>query len=213
MSLIMKTKDRLKVPPALCHTCAKSQRPFIHKECIFCRDVEFYEEILCDLNRNVQGAKLFKCHAFSPASNPAISLLESVETLANNQEDDPLAGDFRALLNSDRLKYCRALAVQKLERQPDTAFVAAKYHLASNVAARRPVFAQPADALQIINDVFSTAGELIGGSASVLRLAPDHIHIYVESDGEKSVETVVRAMKRLSTIALSISSIMEMDAS
>jgi hypothetical protein len=71
------------------------------------------------------------------------------------------------------------------------------------VAARKPVFAQPAEGLQIINDVFSTIGGLVGGSASVFWLAPDHIHIYVESDGEKSVETMVRAMKHLSAITLS----------
>jgi REP element-mobilizing transposase RayT len=198
----MNSKDSLNVSHALCRTCAKPQRPLVHKDCVFCRDIGFHEEILCDLNQNVQAAKVFKCHAFSPASRPAMSLVQSVETSADNQEEGPLVNDLRAQLNWDRLKYCRALAVQKLEREPDTVFVELKYHVAWNVAARKPIFVQPADALHTINDVFSTCGELVGGYASVLWLAPDHIHIYVESDGEKSVETLVRAMKRLSATAL-----------
>ena len=32
----------------------------------------------------------------------------------------------------------------------------------------------------------------------MLWLAPDHIHLYVESDGEKSAETIAQEMKRLS---------------
>jgi len=31
-----------------------------------------------------------------------------------------------------------------------------------------------------------------------LWLAPDHIHVYFESDGEKSIETVVKVLKRVS---------------
>ena len=33
---------------------------------------------------------------------------------------------------------------------------------------------------------------------SLLWLAPDHVHVYIESDGEKSVETIVQEAKKLS---------------
>jgi REP element-mobilizing transposase RayT len=33
-------------------------------------------------------------------------------------------------------------------------------------------------------------------------LAPDHVHVYLESDGEKSIETIVKEVKRLSEITV-----------
>ena len=36
----------------------------------------------------------------------------------------------------------------------------------------------------------------------MLWLAPDHVHLYVELDGESSVETVVQEIKRFSKKAL-----------
>jgi REP element-mobilizing transposase RayT len=42
----------------------------------------------------------------------------------------------------------------------------------------------------------------IGGFAGLLWLAPDHLHVYVESDGEKSIEAVVKVLKRVSAKAL-----------
>ena len=39
---------------------------------------------------------------------------------------------------------------------------------------------------------------MIGGYAGLLWLASDHIHVSVESDGEKSPEAMVHELKRLS---------------
>ena len=36
----------------------------------------------------------------------------------------------------------------------------------------------------------------------VRMLAPDHVHIYVESDGEKSVETIIQEIKEFSENAI-----------
>lgn len=37
---------------------------------------------------------------------------------------------------------------------------------------------------------------------SLLWLAPDHIHVHVDSDGERSVETMVQDIKRFSENAI-----------
>lgn len=37
---------------------------------------------------------------------------------------------------------------------------------------------------------------------SLLWLAPDHVHLYVNSDGERSVETIVQEIKRYSNKAI-----------
>jgi len=53
-----------------------------------------------------------------------------------------------------------------------------------------------------VQDTFLKCGELVGGFASLLWLAPDHVHIYVESDGEKSVETIIHKIKEFSKNAI-----------
>jgi REP element-mobilizing transposase RayT len=107
-----------------------------------------------------------------------------------------------ALLNSDRFKYQHALAVQRVRSNPDMVYLDLKYHVAWNVARRKPVFVDTADARDIIDKAFLACGSRVGGFASVLWLAPDHIHVYVESDGEKSIEAIVRELKLVSTSAL-----------
>ena len=39
---------------------------------------------------------------------------------------------------------------------------------------------------------------MVRGFAYLLYLAPDHVHVYVSSDGELSIEEMVHGMKRLS---------------
>ncbi len=44
--------------------------------------------------------------------------------------------------------------------------------------------------------------ERVGGFVNLLCLAPDHVHLYVESDGELSVEEMVHRIKRFSNNAI-----------
>jgi REP element-mobilizing transposase RayT len=70
------------------------------------------------------------------------------------------------------------------------------------VPARKPLFKNPEDDINNIQDAFSTFGGLAGDVVSVLWLAPDHMHLYVESDGEKSIDAVIRKLKRVSEAAI-----------
>jgi REP element-mobilizing transposase RayT len=135
-------------------------------------------------------------------TRPVLSLIKGGRVLSDRQQDKVPPDGLEVLLNSDRFKYQRALAVQKLQRDADTVYIELKYHLAWNVAARKPVFAGAPDAFDAVNNEFSTCGSPVGGFAGLLWLAPDHIHVYVESDGEKSVEAIVRYLKRMSSKAL-----------
>jgi REP element-mobilizing transposase RayT len=189
--------------PEKCQKCQKSHRPVIHSECQFCRDIGFQESTLCDLNRAVQGSRQrFVCHAFEPMTRPVLSLIKGGRVLSDRQQNKGSPDSLEVLLNSDRLKYQRALAVQKLQRDPDTVYMEIKYHLAWNVTARKSIFVGSPYAFDAINNEFSTCGSPVGGLARLLWLAPDHIHVYVESDGEKSVEAIVRYLKRISSKAL-----------
>ncbi len=197
-----KNEGRPKALPALCRKCARPKMPLSDNECVFCRYIEFHESNFCDLNRSVQSPNAFKCHAFTAVLKPVISLVPSVGNLGDGKEGNRSDSSPVPLLESDKLKYRAALALQRLEREPDAVFAGLKYHLAWNVGKRIPIFAPPVEALEIVNDGFRTSDGVIGGFARVIWLAPDHIHVYVESDGEKSVEEIVRTLKRLSEAVL-----------
>ena len=164
--------------------------------------MRFREEILCDLNRSAQSLKRFECFQFRPALRQVTPSVIGIETLPEGQKDEACTDDFHAFLNSDRLQYQRTLAVQRLQRNPDAVFLDLKYHIVWNVPARKPVFAHPADEINILQDAFSICTELVGGFVSLLWLAPDHIHLYVESDGKNSIDAVARKLKRVSKTAL-----------
>lgn len=188
--------------PIKCQGCAKSGEGSIHNKCSFCWEIGFSEAILCHLNRSAQDISDFKCYAFQP-------LLKMVspagpEVLASSEEtkEDDGNGPFQRLLNSDKMKYQRALAVQKLERDPEGVFINIKYHFAWNVIYRRPVFSPPEDYLKFIGNIFFKCGELIGGFAHLIALASEHVHLYVESDGTHSVDTMIREIKRFSNNAI-----------
>ena len=54
--------------PTLCHACYKHYRSTVVNACPFCRDVQFPEQVLCDLVREGQSEKQpFRCGAFRPA--------------------------------------------------------------------------------------------------------------------------------------------------
>jgi REP element-mobilizing transposase RayT len=52
--------------------------------------------------------------------------------------------------------------------------------------------------MDFICETFFNYSELVGSFVGLLCLAPDHLHLYVESDGEKSAETIAQQMKLLS---------------
>lgn len=172
--------------------------------CDFCADRGFEEQILCDLNRSAQNTEKFKCRAFRSQPRVRLSTVKDIEGSPDNRESWGAAFDKEALLGSDRFKYGQALAVQRARNYPDTVHLDLKYHLAWNVARRKPIFIRRDDIRAILDKAFCACGKQFGGFASVLWLAPDHIHVYVESDGERSLEAIAKELKRFSSSVLSV---------
>jgi len=185
--------------PVKCLECAKSSKAFIHGRCSFCQDLSFQEEVLCDLNRSIQNPAFFECHAFQPLLKLIASSGQETRPERKVQSAEMT---LEKLFDSDKVKYQRALALQKLTRNPDDVMLDIKYHFAWNVISRIPVFAEPASAIDFISNTITTCSEAVGGFAFLLWLAPDHIHLYVESDGKISPDNMVQKLKRLSEIPI-----------
>lgn len=188
--------------PKVCLECVGLDNARIHKNCHVCHALGFRESILCDLNRSVQEIASFQCHAF----RPALRLVEALEKKMPGQdvsaEDIPERDSFKELFHSDKIKYERALALQKLSRDPDSVIVQLKYHSLWNVSHRTPVFAPVGDFIDVVHDTFMESSEAAQGFVNSLYLAPDHVHVYVESDGKRSVEDMVHDIKKVSTKAI-----------
>jgi putative transposase len=188
--------------PQKCTECVKSSMTFFHRKCHFCRDLEFDESILCDLNRCIQSKSDFECHAFQP-------MLKLVGPSKNKEftNDDSSAREikeklFLDLLKSDKIKYERALALQKMGRDPDGVYIQLKYHFAWNVSLRRSAFSPANSFFDFVSDTFLRCSEQAGGFVDLLYLAPDHLHLYVESDDELSIEEIVHRIKQFSSDAI-----------
>ena len=179
--------------PEKCRECRKYSRPTTHGKCTFCQNLAFQERILCDLNRRVQNLENFECFAFTPTLK-LVGSSKQDELCVSNGSTEP----FQNFLESDRFKYQQALAVQKMKNDPDAVFINIRYHLAWNVIHRRSLFPDPQTAFEVVNDAFFDSGSSVGSFVSLLWLAPDHVHVYIESDGEEPVETIAQEIKRIS---------------
>ena len=181
--------------PVKCRECAKAEVLGFHRKCHFCRDLEFQESVLCDLNRCVQDRTEFQCHAFEPR----LKVVSSPENRENGRLDPPQKRlqkeSYLKLFHSDKIKYERALALQKLSRDPEGVYVQLKYHLSWNVTSRIAAFNPTGNFIDSIHDIFFDCSHKIGGFVHLLYLAADHVHIFVESDGELSVEEMVHRIK------------------
>ena len=188
--------------PAKCTECYKSTVSCLHRKCLFCNEIEFEELILCDLNRSVQDTTDFQCHAFQP-------ILKLVDpSIPNGSEyDTSPTKEIQKIslverLKSDKIKYERALALQRLGRDPDGIYVQLKYHFAWSISHRIAAFSPAEEFFGFIYDSLFRCSDLVDGFVKLLSLAPDHIHVYVESDGDLSAEEIAHRIKRFSNDAI-----------
>ena len=105
-------------------------------------------------------------------------------------------------MKSSKVQYQKALFLQKLEREPDAIFCQVKFHMAWSVIERRSVFADPKKHLDVIAVSLFRAQAPSVTDIQLLWLAPDHLHVYCESDGTASPEEIVVHLKRVSEQAL-----------
>jgi REP element-mobilizing transposase RayT len=150
--------------------------------------------MLCDLNRSIQHDMMkFQCHAFQPI----LKDIKAIPTKQINIEDIEAhrKKNIRVIMQSDKSKYKNALALQKLKRNPDSVIIDLQYHLALTVVNRKPLFKLEKD-IEKGWERFRQCTEETGGFFRLIQIAPDHVHILLESDGEKPIDTVIKHLKK-----------------
>src|SRR5215467_12560666 len=119
--------------PTLCQACYKHYRSTVIKACPFCDDVQFPEQMLCDLVREGQSEKQpFRCGAF----RPALSVVRHDEIEARHMEE----GNEDTANMSPKDKWFRAYAVQQLSFHPDLVYFTIRYHVVLSTRQRVNVF-------------------------------------------------------------------------
>jgi len=193
--------------PDRCQGCAKSHHRRIHRSCRFCADLGLIEEIFCDLNRSVQAnSNNFECGAFQPRLSivKEQGFPESPPVIDRATRRNALAerlADLRQM-KSSKVQYQKALSLEKLESEPDAIFCQVKFHMAWSVIERRSVFADTKKHLDVIPVSLFQARAPSVTDIQLLWLAPDHLHVYCESDGTASPEEIVVHLKSASEKAL-----------
>jgi hypothetical protein len=147
---MLNTADNL---PEKCLSCANNAESAVHKKCKFCQDLRFTESLLCHLNRNVQSPDKFICHACRQKLINVNKPMAEKASLEIVPTDSFRANKIKKLLESDKAKYRKALAVQRLQRDPDGVYLDLKYHFVWNVAYRRAVFEKSADYFDFTSDL------------------------------------------------------------
>ena len=150
------------------------------------------------MNRCIQDEIGFECHAFQPILKLVGSSERQVEDLDADSSAPGKKSSLLELVDLDKIGNERALALQKLGRDPDGVYVQLKYHFAWNVF-RRISLAPTKKFFGFVYDTFLSCSEMVDGFVQLLYLAPDHVHLFVESSGEVSAEEIAGKIKQFSS--------------
>ena len=173
--------------PTLCQACYKYYRSTVVKVCPFCDDVQFSEQMLCDLVREGQSEKQpFRCAAF----RPALSVVRHDEIEASPAEE----GSEDTANVSPKDKWFRDYAVQQLSLNPDLIAFTIRYHVVLSTRQRTNVFASE-HREQIADMVRQAAVPFEQTTAHILWLASDHMHLYLDATPDYALDEIVHAIR------------------
>ena len=173
--------------PTLCQACYKHYRSTVIKACPFCDDVQFPEQMLCDLVREGQSEKHpFRCAAF----RPALSVVHHDETEVSPRE----AGGENTVGMSPKDKWFQTYAVQQLSFHPDLVDFTIRYHVVLCTRQRVNVFSS--EHREPMADLVRQAAlPFEQTTAHVLWLASDHMHLYLDATPDCSLDEIVHAIR------------------
>src|SRR5215471_11155171 len=173
--------------PTLCQACYKHYRSTMIKACLFCADVQFPEQVLCDLVQEGQSEKQpFRCGAF----RPALSVVPHDEIEVSPAEE----GSEYSVNMSPQDKWFRAYAVQQLSLTPDLMFFTIRYHVVLSTRQRVNVFVSK-HREPMADLVRQAAVPFEQTTAHLLWLASDHLHLYIDASPDYALDDIVHAIR------------------
>lgn len=174
----------------LCTTCHKYENKSVMQACHFCRSTGFEEQILCELTRGAQRKrKNIECQAFRQRLSLVAGKKKVSKTETDNASGPPL---------TEKQKYNLAKALQQLQRNPDETVCNLMYHVCLVTTKREPVFANAEPYIEhLIKSLAGLETKLPGIiRAELLWLASDHLHIFIETTPDYSVDELVRGIRK-----------------
>ncbi len=173
--------------PSLCQACHKYHHATVVKACSFCREVHFPEEMLCDLVRDTNGdEQTFHCNAF----RPTLSVVHHDETDTSPTEDV----SENTVGMSPKDKWFRAYAVQQLGINPDLIAFTIRYHVVLSTSQRVQCFSSE-HGKPMADLVRQAALPFQQTKVSVLWLASDHLHLYVDASPDYALDEIVHTIR------------------
>ena len=173
--------------PTLCQACYKHYRSTVVKACPFCDDVQFPEQVLCNLVREGLNVKHpFRCAAF----RPAVSVVQQDHTEARHRE----AGSADTVNMSPKDQWFRAYAGQPLNLHPDLMDFTIRYHVVLSTRQRVNVFSR-AHGEPMADLVRQAAVPFEHTTVSVVWLASDHMHLSIDASPDYALDEIVHAIR------------------
>jgi REP element-mobilizing transposase RayT len=133
----------------------------------------------------IRDTDTFECDAFRPnLSVVDINCSEQSETENIMESSKNL---------SQKEKWFKAYAVQQLRTDPDQIYFKIRYHIAFSTIQRSKLFSHQ-DFEQIEEIFHQLEFPFEDTKIHLLCLAPDHIHLYIDSSPDYSIEDIVNAV-------------------
>jgi REP element-mobilizing transposase RayT len=141
---------------------------------------------LCNLVREGQSEKQpFRCAAF----RPALSVVRHEEIEARPMEE----GSEATVHMSSKDKWFRAYVVQQLSLHPDLIDFTIRYHVVLSTRQRVNVFSSE-HREQIADMVRQAALPFEQTQVSVVWLASDHLHLYIDATPDYALDEIVHTI-------------------
>lgn len=174
--------------PEQCQRCYKYHRKTVESSCSFCQNIGFAERLLCDITRETQQEREeFECAAF----RPHLMVVRPQSSQAREASTDEKAKPTHNIMQSEKVKWMLAYAKQQLAMHPEKVVYDLKFHVCLPTTGRQQTFHLESDELDDLADIVKESSGFFEGTAYLLSLGVDHLHIYFESTPDESVEEIV----------------------
>lgn len=172
-----------------CETCLKFHNTTIVNECSICNDLQFQENILCELvTAEMKENDGFKCSFFKPFLS-VIGKRAKPEKVKTSQIKKQLN-----ILQSNKAKWFKAYALQQLKLNPDQIHVKINYHVCLVSPKRENIFQYGKLSFEKMTHVLYDVGILFKSKISILGVAGDHIHLFIDSSPDYPADQIVKQL-------------------